>query len=151
VAYQRLFNEIIKLSLASTWETAKDEWKLDSMWTSDVLGECLCGHYPIREFCQIKNKHNQNTVIVGNCCVNKFIYRGSKRLAKALTRMAKDPHYSLPRLTIDWLYMNGIITGWECSFYFNVCSKRELSPQQKLKRYEINSNIAKWYETNALC
>ena len=50
----KLQKEILNLSKASEWESARKEWQLNTIWfaETDDPETCLCGHNPILECCQ---------------------------------------------------------------------------------------------------
>ncbi len=45
----KLIKEIVELSIAKDWLSAKEEWFLKDIRVSDEFRTCLCGHYPIKE------------------------------------------------------------------------------------------------------
>ncbi len=47
----QLATEIIKRSVARTWDEAKTEWSLYEIYETDEPETCLCGHFPIIELC----------------------------------------------------------------------------------------------------
>lgn len=63
---------ILELSLALTWEEAKLEWKLSSMYQVGSPSICLCGHNPIIEICVFENDKTGQFAKVGNRCVKRF-------------------------------------------------------------------------------
>jgi len=137
----KLSQEIISLSVADTWEVAKSEWELSEIYFSDGSDTCLCGHYPIIELCEIRNKKNQKITIVGNCCVNKFMGLPSKKIFQAVKRIRKDSKKSLNSEAIDLAYSKDWINKWEYDFYTDTLRKRLLTEQQGLKRKQINDKI----------
>lgn len=66
---QLLQRIVIENSEAGDWIEAKKEWKLVSIY--DKPYQCICKH-KILENCIIRNKNNNNELIVGNVCVNHF-------------------------------------------------------------------------------
>lgn len=137
----KLIQEIIKLSVADTWEVAKSEWELSEIYFSDEPETCLCGHYPIIELCEIKNKKNQEITIVGNCCVNKFMGLPSEKIFQAVKRIRKDNEKSLNGEAIELTYSKDWINKWEYDFYTDTFKKRLLTEKQALKRKQINEKI----------
>lgn len=65
----KLHQLVISHSIGKTWISAKQEWRLISIYDADSY--CICGH-SIRENCIIRNKNNDKELIVGNVCVNQF-------------------------------------------------------------------------------
>jgi hypothetical protein len=86
----KLTQEIVARSVATTWDEAKLEWKLEEVYEADEPETCLCGHAPIVERCILRNQSNLNTALVGNCCVKKFIGLPSDKIFQAFKRVRKD-------------------------------------------------------------
>lgn len=61
--------KIIEASVADTWEEAKLEWSLITIYDAD--GTCECGHR-IVQHCVICNMNNSSQMVVGNVCINHF-------------------------------------------------------------------------------
>ena len=142
MAEYKLSQEIIALSDADTWDHAKLEWDLDEIYKAnrDNPETCLCGHYPILEVCVIRNLKNGETVVVGNCCVKKFI-KESDRIFRALDRIKDDYTKALNADTISYAYDKGWIDDWQKDFYIDTWRKRKLSDKQLYHRVKINQEI----------
>jgi len=138
--YQLTF-EIIKRSVNPTWEMAKREWKLVEIEEAEDYEKCLCGHYPIRELCTLKNKKNGKTVVVGNCCVKKFLGLPSNKIFQAVKRVRKDTGKSLNAETIRLAYEHGWINNWENGFYIDIMRKRVLTDKQRKRKLQINEKV----------
>ena len=115
----RLTERILKLSNANDWESAKDEWAVESIFRSDEPGTCLCGHQPIYEQCVIVNLQNGHETIVGNVCVNKFLGLPSDKLFTGINRITAKPTRSLNVETIDYAFEKRWINDYEKNFYLN--------------------------------
>ena len=137
----RLTEEIIKLSMADQWDLAKLEWGLESVYKEDTPDTCLCGHYPILEICIIHNMHNHARVIVGNCCVKKFIGLPSDKIFQAIKRIQKDEQKSLNIEAIQHAYDKGWIDKWQYDFYPGIMRKRNLTGRQLTKKIEVNRKV----------
>ncbi|TQV77345.1 hypothetical protein FLL45_05215 [Aliikangiella marina] len=137
----KLSSEIIKLSEAELWDTAKLEWKLEEVYESETPDTCLCGHFPIIEICVLSNKFNGNTAIVGNCCVKKFLGLPSDKIFQAIKRVRKDNEKSLNSEAISYAFDKGWLNDWEKKFYINIMRKRNLTSKQKIKKIQINTLI----------
>lgn len=140
----KLSMEIIDLSKANNWDLAKHEWFLDHVYMIPKRDEpeiCLCGHYPIREVCIIKNKENGNTTIVGNCCVTKFIGINSNKLIDAIKRVKKDHRNSFNTDCIELALKKFLINKWEYGFYISIWRKKKLSKKQLDRKVIINEKI----------
>ena len=136
----KLFRRIIDRSRAKDWHNAKLEWDLIDIYI-DEDETCLCGHHPIKEICVMKNRVNHKQVIVGNCCVNRFIGIPSNKMFRGIERVVDDQAKSFPRMLIQHSHNKGWINTWERDFYLDVIKKRKLSKKQLNKKMEINKNI----------
>lgn len=137
----RLSQEIVALSKSDKWDEARLEWELFRMFDQDDLDACLCGHYPIKEICVLRNKENDNQAIVGNCCVQKFMGISSDKLFAALKRVKKDINKPFNADVIEFSFDHEYITDWEKSFYLDTWRKRDLSEKQAKVRVKINKKI----------
>lgn len=137
----KLSSEIINLSESTSWDSAKLEWDLQEIYEAEEPDTCLCGHYPIIETCVLKNKINQNTAIVGNCCVKKFIGLPSDKIFQAVKRVRKNNQKSLNIEAIQHAFDKGWINGWEYSFSIDTMRKRKLSVKQLQTRKNINEKM----------
>ena len=129
---------IILLSEAGVWDEARQEWCLDEIRREEEPQTCLCEHYPINEICTIRNERNNNTVEVGNVCVNKFMGLPSDKIFQALRRVAEDVSKALNAEAIRYAFDQDWINKWETEFYFNTWRKRKLTYKQQRKRQQIN-------------
>ncbi len=137
----KLAQEIISVSEANNWDEAHLEWELFNIYEEDGFETCLCGHYPIKELCVLKNKLNSLRVTVGNCCVQKFMGISSNKLFSALKRVKKDPGKPFNADVIEFVYSKSYINGWERDFYIDTWRKRDLSSKQLDTRVKINKKI----------
>jgi hypothetical protein len=137
----KLFEEIINRSNAKEWEDAKSEWILKDISISDYPESCLCGHYPIKELCFLRNIYTGQEVIIGNCCVKKFIAPESDRMFQAVKRVKRDESKSLNSEMIEHAFEKCWINDWEYFFYQDTFKKRNLSHRQLAKRKAINEKI----------
>ncbi len=65
-----LHNAILAASIEKEiWDVAKMEWDLSHIF--EEISQCCCGHI-INDNCVIVNRHNKNSLIVGNSCINHF-------------------------------------------------------------------------------
>ena len=149
--HSKLTEEILKLSVAKFWDRAKLEWNFENAYQSEEKQTCLCGHYPIRKICVIKNKGNSSRTEVGNCCVNKFfdIEEGNK-IFTSIDRLKKDPSKSMSTDAVEFLKRKNILNDYEVNFYNSIIKKRDLSDKQLKKKREINGKLLHYtsYEAN---
>jgi hypothetical protein len=143
----RLVEEIVGLSEADNWAEAKLEWDLaDIILTEpDTLGTCLCGHYPIREHCVIRNHLNGKKAVVGNYCVKRFLGLPSGPLFQAFKRIMKDRGAALNQAAVEYAHDRGWLTDGERDFYLNTIRPfyrlKGLSPKQRAWRVDINERV----------
>jgi len=104
-----LRDEILERSHLKEWEKAKLEWSLVAIYQSEENMECLCGHYPIREICEIANEKTGHTVEVGNVCVKKFLEIDSNKIFAAVKRVKKDINKGLNKDAIMHFHKVGIL------------------------------------------
>lgn len=138
----KLTEEILKLSSSKIWNSAKNEWIFDFAYYSDTQQTCLCGHFPIRNICVIKNESNNNVTEVGNCCINKFfrIHDGNK-IFVSIKRLKEDISKSMSTEVLDFLHLKKIISPYEYDFYSNIIRKRNLSHKQLEFKKRINNKL----------
>ena len=137
----KLIDEIIALSESKSWEMAKVEWRLHSIYFADEPETCLCGHFPIVELCELKNIKNGKFAVVGNCCVKKFLGLPTDKIFNGVKKIKSDPSSNLNGETIEHAYSQGWINSWEYEFYGDVFRKRKFSDKQHAKKRQINENI----------
>lgn len=137
----QLFAEIIKRSFAKTWDLAKIEWKLHEIYIEEDPETCLCGHFPIKEICVLRNYKNNQFAEVGNCCVKKFLGLPSNKIFQAVKRIKKDLKKTVNVETVVFIYEKTMISNWERDFYIDTIKKRSLSQKQMEKRIQINQKI----------
>lgn len=137
----KLTTEIIKRSLSSSWSEARREWKLIEVWESSEVSTCLCGHFPIIEHCLISNTFTGSQVIVGNCCVKKFIGLPSHLIFRGLRRIQKDLDKAMNLSSLEYAYDHGWVNEWEHEFLLDTQRKRNLTEKQQQKRRQVNSKV----------
>ena len=137
-ALDKLTENIISLSSSKIWDVAKLEWKLDEVYEAEEHEACLCGHFPIKDICMLKNKLNNNSAVVGNCCVKRFIGLPSDKIFQAIKRVRKDNKKSLNIEAVDHAYKKGWINDWENDFYIDIMRKRNLTERQLQKKITTN-------------
>lgn len=139
----KLVDEILNLSVSKIWLTAKTEWYLKTVYIDEDFNRCLCGHYPIKEICVINNNVNNNTTIVGNCCVKKFLNLTSDKILSSVKRIKINPEKSLNLESLNYFLDNKCMSDWEYNFYINIMDIRNLSIKQRCKKVSINNNCIK--------
>lgn len=132
---------IIENSVAKIWDLARLEWKLADIEKSKDPETCSCSHFPIIELCWITNKINNKTLLVGNCCVNKFFDIDSGLMFDSIKKVLTDNKKSFNPTIINFYYELGIINEWELKFYIDIWRKRILTNKQKEYKLKINKKI----------
>ena len=135
-----LTQEIISRSKSKKWDTAKLEWELIEIYPDQDSSYCLCGHYPINEICEIKNKETGEVVEVGNSCVKKF-QTGMHKIIPSLKKIQRYKLNSVNPETIEYAFQNKIINDWEKEFYIDTWRKRTLTDKQMDIRVKINNKL----------
>ena len=150
--HYKLTEEIIKLSNSDFWDETKNEWNFEYAYYSEELQTCLCGHYPIKNICVLKNSVNKNETEVGNCCVNKFlgIEEGNK-IFISIKRLKEDLTKSMSPEVLEYLNKKKVLSDFDYSFYKDTIRKRKLSEKQLEIRKRINQKLIDFtsYEANS--
>ena len=79
--------ELIKASATDNYTSALEEFVLDRV--DRESGKCICTH-SIYNQCIMLNTTNSREVVVGNCCVRKFMTNEHKKQLKFLERKTYD-------------------------------------------------------------
>lgn len=137
----QLAQEITALSETNSWVKAKLEWSLESVFSQEEPDTCLCGHFPIKEICLLRNRFNGNSAIVGNVCVKKFLGLPSDKIFQAVRRVRKDDTKSFNLEAIEFAYRKEWVNDWEAEFYLDIMRKRNLSPRQLEVKRQINEKL----------
>ena len=141
ISSYRLFEAITNLSVAVVWEEAKKEWYLahieiaDDNEVAENTYVCACGHPHLKELCYIRNKKNGNEVLVGNCCVKKFMELESDKIFQAVKRKRVNP------ALVEYAAAHNWISPWERSFLLGVARKRKFSQKQKAVYDRLSEKI----------
>ncbi|MCA8900388.1 MAG: hypothetical protein KDA53_03990 [Hyphomonas sp.] len=139
--FRQLKAAILKLSRATDWETARKEWILTDIYESEEPEECLCGHFPIIEICQIKNRITGHYTDVGNVCVKRFLGFRSDLIFAGIKRVRNDPGKALNADCIVFFRDRGVLNNWEYEFLENTKNKRKPSAKQLATRISINQKV----------
>ncbi len=148
----KLTEEILKLSNSKFWESAKHEWNFEYAYCSDELQTCLCGHYPIKNICVIKNGNNKNVTEVGNCCINKFLrIEDGNKIFISIKRLKEDLSKSMSAEVLDYLKSKKILSSFDYNFYSNIIRKHNLTQKQLETKKRINQKLIDFtsYEANS--
>ncbi len=139
--FKQLSQQILALSEASDWETARKEWALVDIIEADEPETCLCGHYPIIEICEIHNRVTGHSAEVGNVCVKRFLGFRSDLIFAGVKRVRKDPEKGLNADCIAFFRQRNLLNDWEYGFLQDTMRKRNLSAKQMATRVKINQKI----------
>ena len=150
--HYKLSKEIIELSNSTLWDKAKLEWRFEYAYYNEDLSTCLCGHYPIKNICVLKNIENGNLAEVGNKCVNKFlnINKGDK-VFDSISRLKGDLSKAMSQEALEYLNSKEQLTDFEYNFYCDTIRKRKLSEKQTAIRKRINQKFLDFthYKSNS--
>lgn len=139
--FRQLKAAILELSQAADWETARKEWILVDICEADAPEECLCGHFPIIEVCQIKNRITGKTTDVGNVCVKRFLGFRSDLIFAGIKRVRGDHTKALNADSVVFFFDRGVLNDWEYGFLQDTLNKRKLSEKQLVTRISINKKV----------
>ena len=137
--FEKLKQEILKLSSSNNWASAKKEWVPIGMEEVDDPEECLCGHFPITEVLILRNKATSKVVRVGNVCVNKFIQKNKN--FDSYRRITKNLSKSMSEELLEFAYNHKWIALNEYSFYNDISRKRKLTEKQLNWKQSINKKV----------
>lgn len=138
---QQLAAHIIPLSIANTFDLARQEWDLVAVEISEEWDSCPCGQ-DIKEHCYIRNRLNGNSTYVGNVCINRFIQIDTGNLFDGLRRIAADDSANANHDLIEHAYRMGYLYGEkEYIFLKQTALKRSLSTAQTAWKKKINRRI----------
>ena len=150
--HYKLTEEILSLSDSNDWDFAKLEWSFEFAYYAEELQKCLCGHYPIKNICVIKNRRNSSVTEVGNCCINKFlgIDEGNK-IFSSIKKLKDSETASMSSEVIEYIYKKKGISDFEYNFYKSIYRKRIMSDKQWDIKKRINQKFLNFtsYETNS--
>lgn len=102
------------------------EWDYEYSYVENNY--CICGN-KIKENCIIKNRKNNNTLIVGNICVYKFITKDYDFVFKGIRAVNK--HQMPNKSFINYCFDRGYIFENQRNFLLNIFRKRKLTEKQK--------------------
>ena len=139
--FKQLRERILELSCAEEWEVARKEWSLVGVHDADEPESCLCGHFPIIEICEIRNRVTGHHTEVGNRCVRRFLGFRSDLIFTSLKRIKRDRTKSLNADAIAFFRERGLLTDWEYGFLQDTLKKRSLSEAQMRSRLGINEKV----------
>jgi hypothetical protein len=148
----KLKDEIILLSNSQNWEIAKLEWNFELAYYSEDLQTCLCGHYPIKNICVIRNTKNSNETEVGNCCIKKFLgIDDGDKIFNSIKKVKDEISKSISIDVLEYLYNKKAISDFEFKFYLSIHRKRILTNKQTLFKEKVNWRFLDFtsYETNS--
>lgn len=143
LSQHKLISALLARSQSDVWREARLEWEYVTLYKGRGQDSCLCGHTPIIELCEIRNKLNDNTAIVGNCCVKRFLNIQTDLIFHAVKRIERDHTRSVNLRTLNQAISEAWITEWEYDFYKKIQKKqfRKLSPKRAAKKIEVNHKI----------
>lgn len=150
--HYKLTEEIISLSESKQWDLAKNEWRFEFAYYAEELQSCLCGHYPIRNICVIKNRTNLAVTEVGNCCINKFLgIDAGNKIFSSIKKLKEDIKSSISAEVIEYFYRKRGMSDFEYKFYKSIFRKRNMSERQWEIKEKINRKFLNFtsYETNS--
>lgn len=142
----KLFEAIVKESVADDWIKAKQEWKPYDFYCVETGNvSCCCGKFPIMNICVIKHESLDKKLIVGNCCITRFMDLPiSNKIFTSSTKLKKDITKSLNIDVIHYLREINIINDYEYQFYLDRKSKRKLSDKQRMFKIKLNQKFLDW-------
>lgn len=148
--HRRLIEHLLPMSAADTWDRAIREWYPGGVWRSERDEACPCGHYPIRELCEIVNDVTGNRTAVGNVCIRRFEYGRFDLIAKNMRRITVDREAALTTDAIQHFHRIRVIDDYERKFCEDTMRKRNLTARQATMRRRINMKVRKFNADTAV-
>lgn len=136
-----LTDAVLAMSKATKWNIAKFEWDVVAIVEVNEAETCICGHYPIRKVCIIKNSVNGNSARIGKCCAKKFMKKKDSAIIRVVERIREDNSKSPNVTLIDLAFKKKWINKWEWEFSMSTEGRRKLSIKQQAMREKINKKI----------
>jgi hypothetical protein len=138
MSYFEIFKrEIIKHSVAKTYFEACSEWEEVSIAYADDDEdyECICSH-PIKQLITIRNRENNNEVIVGSDCICKIQNFPHASLYQPvitnLVELKRNPDdATIGKRLIEYIRVRCVLEERHISFLENMRCKRNLSVKQE--------------------
>lgn len=138
--FERLKAHIMPLSMAPTFEQARNEWKVIGVHIERNWDACPCGQ-PIKELCFLENKITKQRTYVGNICVNRFMGIETGNLLEGLKKIMKEPSANANTDVIEYAKNNGYLFEKEYTFLIETRRKRKISAKQEQWKIRINQRI----------
>lgn len=147
--FEKLCEEIVNRSVASTWQDARSEWSMIYVTREEGGGaSCLCGNTPIKELCIIENHMNGNIAVVGNVCINQFLGFRTDLIIDAIDRIKKDDTKTISADALAFLEMHDVLNAAEHKFTVDKMntSGLHLTDKQIAFRKSVNRKILRWFD-----
>jgi len=142
MSQEKLQQRIVELSESKVFGTARIEWEVSGVYEieqEEELETCLCGYPQIRHVCEIRNKQNGNTAIVGNSCVSRFLGPHNRAITEAVARIIKDQTRPLNAAVLDFLHERKVISPCDYEASIRSTRKRKLTTSLRELRTRVNS------------
>ncbi len=136
-----LMSGVVAKSESKDWDEARKEWQLVDVYESEESESCLCGHFPIKEICVLRNEKNNNEIDVGNCCVKKIWNFGNDGIFKNIKEVKSNLTKSFNLNSLKLVLQKHIISQKDYNFYTDIWRKRLLSEKQEKWKVDINKRI----------
>lgn len=138
---QKLREELLALSEADEWETARSEWIIIKCELSSEFHHCVCSQ-AIKELITIENTINHKQAVIGNECVFEFLELKTNTFFTALKRITANPRSAKPNaMMINMARKLGYIYASEVEFLKQIMFKRKLTYKQQNWLEKINNRI----------
>jgi hypothetical protein len=138
MSYFEIFKrEIIKHSMSQDYYEACSEWEEMSIAYADDDEdyECICSH-PIKQLITIRNRENNNEVIVGSDCICKIHNFPHASLYQPvitnLVELKRNPDdATIGKRLIEYIRIRGVLEDRHIAFLEQMRCKRYLSEKQE--------------------
>lgn len=135
----KLKESILKLSKSQNWEIAKKEWNFEYAYNSLDAKTCMCGKFPIKNICLIRNTITNELAEVGNLCIDKFLgIEDGRSIFVAIKKITHDINKSISKKALEYYKDKLEMTEKEYNFYNQILRKRKLSYKQLNWKRSLN-------------
>lgn len=129
---------IFENSKLINWDAIAAEWFLYSHYSHEENEDpdvCLCGKDPIFELCYLQNKHTKIKVLVGNCCVKKFMNIPEMDVVDDYKKIIKDETKTLKQISLRYAWINDFVSFEDCEFYSEFLKPNGLFKGKKSEKH----------------
>lgn len=143
-----LKSKLLNASVSDTWAEAQLEWVVTEYW-EEPGGSCDCGHTPITDHLEIRNRLTEQSLVVGNVCVKQFFdWDAYDKIFKGIKKLRKDPTVGTPEVLLSIPLVRQVLDEYKLSFLSDRRLKRKLTAKQEAFRIKCHSILLKAWDSH---